>query len=798
MRIMRHRIFMGFVMMAVSVLAIFTAAPAMAQSGGVPDINSLTAATPDSDWSMRMWRSLLGSFADNPFTLGSPTTLLGNMFLVFNACVFVVGFTWAMYGVISGLVATAHEGEVLGRRMSSVWFPIRMIMGIAGMVPIFGGFTLNQAIMMFLTTVGIGIGNTIWTQAVNSTDQFQALMADKTMSPASANQVRQIATTMFMSHVCMDLENRAIRINQAHGAGEPLLERTQAQNGATTSIKYGNTVNHIRCGEITITNSARNSDISSFSDLFSGYRVESVNYSAIRNAVLQTYRSGLTTMETRLQQEAVAWIAARQAALDAGAEVPPVPLPAIEAAVAQLIDTVTNSPVSSDTSMLSANAKHNMLALGWFGAGAWFATLAEANATIADARVGPTMTSEPPAQKQLSQETMAGVNAASASMMDSLGSQGRGNSAGDSASALVDSAIRDAGGSFLGMSCGTATGNCSLGQAVVSAGIRGLAVGSGGGGNAGGGNPGLDSSGFVNPIIMMKNMGDYVMGFSSTLLTAGMVGSAVGYIVENTPLGRIASVASVASKLGKKTPGGDEGGGAFSGILAVMKTLAMVFLVLGAAMAIYIPLIPFITWMGAVLAYAASVLEGLAGSTLHAMSHLDGDGDGLGQRTAHGYLFMINVLARPALMLVGFLVASALMIAIGTLQAIMFLPAMANVQGNSVTGVFSVVMFLVVFFVMNLTLIQASFNLIYVITDQVIGFVGNAINSTLGRETEDKVNNLFLMAARVGPGAIGSAGAARRAAKEASSAAAGGKAGLATAAGGGGSRAAADAQRGPK
>lgn len=204
-----------------------------------------------------------------------------------------------------------------------------------------------------------------------------------------------------------------------------------------------------------------------------------------------------------------------------------------------------------------------------------------------------------------------------------------------------------------------------------------------------------------------------------------------------------------------------ESSGKFDGIMAVMKVVAMVTLVLGAAMSIYIPLVPFITWMGAILAYAASVIEGFAGATLHAMSHLDGDGEGLGQRTGHGYLFMINVLARPGLMIIGFFVASALMIGVGTLQAQMFLPAMANVQGNSITGLFSIMMFLVVFFVMNLTLITASFNLIYVITDQVLGFIGGSIDSKLGRDTEDKVNNMFLMAARVGPSAIGQAGAAK-------------------------------------
>ena len=42
---------------------------------------------------------------------------------------------------------------------------------------------------------------------------------------------------------------------------------------------------------------------------------------------------------------------------------------------------------------------------------------------------------------------------------------------------------------------------------------------------------------------------------------------------------------------------------------------------------------------------------------------LDGDGEGMGQRTQHGYMFYINALARPGLMIIGFLAASALMIA---------------------------------------------------------------------------------------------------------------------------------------
>lgn len=162
--------------------------------------------------------------------------------------------------------------------------------------------------------------------------------------------------------------------------------------------------------------------------------------------------------------------------------------------------------------------------------------------------------------------------------------------------------------------------------------------------------------------------------------------------------------------------------------------------------------------MGSIVSYAASMIEGMAGMPLHSMAHMESDGEGMGQRTAHGYLFYINALARPALMIIGFFVASTLVIVIGTIQIKLFLPAMANAQGNSVTGIASIAMFLVVYTVLCWTLIQSCFNLIHVITDQVLSFVGGQIASKLGQDTEDKANNMFLLAARTGPGMVGSFG----------------------------------------
>jgi hypothetical protein len=116
----------------------------------------------------------------------------------------------------------------------------------------------------------------------------------------------------------------------------------------------------------------------------------------------------------------------------------------------------------------------------------------------------------------------------------------------------------------------------------------------------------------------------------------------------------------------------------------------------------------------------------------------------MGQRAERTYVFMLNVLARPACMLLGFFLASAIMIALGTFQAQLFVGAMANAQGNSITGIVSILGFLTILFILNWTLIQGLFNMIFLIPDNVIGMIGAGHSAELGREVEGKMHGLFL------------------------------------------------------
>ena len=115
--------------------------------------------------------------------------------------------------------------------------------------------------------------------------------------------------------------------------------------------------------------------------------------------------------------------------------------------------------------------------------------------------------------------------------------------------------------------------------------------------------------------------------------------------------------------------------------------------------------------------------------------------------------------------------ASALVILLGSVVMQMYLPAVAAAQGNSVTGLFSVIGYVFLFFIIMNTVIQGLFHLTSELADDAIGWVGGIGRQNIGKDTEGKVNNLFLAGGRFAGAATNevsragkTAGAAQRAA----------------------------------
>src|SRR5688572_20342112 len=93
---------------------------------------------------------------------GTGPTLLANMFKTFNTILLVVGVIFVVYTTVMGVIATAHEGEFMGKKWNSIWIPLRMIMGIVALVPTKSGYCAIQVVIIWLVVQGIGAADMVW------------------------------------------------------------------------------------------------------------------------------------------------------------------------------------------------------------------------------------------------------------------------------------------------------------------------------------------------------------------------------------------------------------------------------------------------------------------------------------------------------------------------------------------------------------------------------------------------------------------------------------------------------------
>ncbi|EAT1860297.1 DotA/TraY family protein, partial [Salmonella enterica] len=143
----------------------------------------------------------------------------------------------------------------------------------------------------------------------------------------------------------------------------------------------------------------------------------------------------------------------------------------------------------------------------------------------------------------------------------------------------------------------------------------------------------------------------------------------------------------------------------------------------GFSLSIYLPMIPFIFWLSAAANWIVSVLVGATGGSLWAATHI-GTEEEKGSRSAYGYIFLIDAQIRPMLMALGFVFASLVIVAIGTLLNMLFGPVIANVQANSITGIVSMVGLLMVYARICTTTVTRVFALQVTMPDYVISWLG--------------------------------------------------------------------------
>lgn len=169
---------------------------------------------PPSDVSIKFLSDIFGSV--DGILYGS-SQLLGTMFGVFNAAVLGLGTVLAGYVIMVSTLNTAQDGEVLGRRWSSIWIPLRLVMGIGLLFPKASGYSVVQIIAMWLVVQGVGAADSVW-NAVLSYLMRGGMIVTSPPNPAQlgTEEIPFVAGNTLRALVCMyGLEHQLVEQRKA-------------------------------------------------------------------------------------------------------------------------------------------------------------------------------------------------------------------------------------------------------------------------------------------------------------------------------------------------------------------------------------------------------------------------------------------------------------------------------------------------------------------------------------------------------------------------------------------------------
>ncbi|KTD50385.1 defect in organelle trafficking protein DotA [Legionella quinlivanii] len=192
---------------------------ALAQDSASGGSSSISFAPPPSDYSVVFLGNIFG-IVDGVLH-GTGSQIMGTMFSVFNSAVLALGGIIIMYTLLVSTVNTAHEGQMLGQKWSSIWVPLRSTFGLALLIPKASGYCLMQIFVMWVVVQGVGAADKVWQAALSYLNRggviVQAQMDPMKSILGDNGSIATGATAILAGQVCMlGLQNTLTSVQQGY------------------------------------------------------------------------------------------------------------------------------------------------------------------------------------------------------------------------------------------------------------------------------------------------------------------------------------------------------------------------------------------------------------------------------------------------------------------------------------------------------------------------------------------------------------------------------------------------------
>lgn len=183
----------------------------------------------ENDRSVYYLGQIFGSMSTVLQGTGNP--LIGNLFSIFNIAVLVLGSIVVSYTIVMATVHTAHEGEVMGKKWSSVWIPLRSAVGIAFLIPTSGGYSLLQVLLMNIIIFGIAAADQLWNIVVDN--MSTGLTNPQSTIRMNDGELKTAAERILNNMVCVAV------INSDRECQRAVDGRTAAAYETSNGVSFG-------------------------------------------------------------------------------------------------------------------------------------------------------------------------------------------------------------------------------------------------------------------------------------------------------------------------------------------------------------------------------------------------------------------------------------------------------------------------------------------------------------------------------------------------------------------------------
>lgn len=638
----------------------------------------------DSDISLRILSQLFGGL-----TPSGGADAFGSAISTFNGAVLIVGGILATYTLLAGTLGTAHDGEMLGKKFSSVWIPIRYALGTALVLPVLtGGYCIMQQLVMWCILQGVGLANAVWTSYLSSPN----LTIPVHMTSAHKKSVLNFANNVALAQICV--EANASVLNEG-GTGGGLVDSINkavmtydyrvAYSADNKTAYFGDQHGKMSlltrsiCGSANLPAKPAGSSVITPTSTGTGGKLGDISSAFQMGDISPVYDAHLTSAKELIRSIGVlakASVAAETPLAEASVQAETDKyVAAIEAAA----NGFANGNASPFAGIIAASQDQ-----GWLLAGAWFTKLAMMNQTLNDA-VNSTPTASSTWQLGSSFKFLDAIQpkigAARTEIMEAMNI-----TVPDSTSDEKDD------------SKGKNTQSSSMWSKTVQWFVEVFT--------------GLDleklQDSTKHPLLVLQDAGNRMISAWSIAATGLMAVMAIA---------------------GVKVLGNGWDGGPVVFTLIGFAFLPIAGLVaLGFTLAYLLPNLPFLMWIGIVLGWLIMCVEAILAAPLWAVMHLHPNGDDLTGRGGNGYMLLLGLLLRPALTIFGLIAALVLTELMGEFVNKIFFSVFFSGSsagwGTGLVTILSVVFSMTVYTSAMVQLFRKTFSLMHVIPDQLMRWIG--------------------------------------------------------------------------